>query len=172
LAAVAAVPDELEHVLRLVAEGRLTPDEAAPIIEALTAAEQATEDAVEAAESIDLRGLRHSLRHAGRDARRAARDAARQARRGAREASRAALREAGDVRRGLRRSLIIRVTERGRQVVNLRIPLPFADSALRMVPGLGADQVERIRQAIHDNVAGPILDVEDEEGGGVLITVE
>ena len=36
--------EELETVLRLVAEGRLSPEEAAPIIEALTRAERADPD--------------------------------------------------------------------------------------------------------------------------------
>ena len=35
------MPDELETILRLVAEGTLSPEEAAPIIDALTRAERA-----------------------------------------------------------------------------------------------------------------------------------
>ena len=35
-----------------------------------------------------------------------------------------------------------------------------------------AEQGGRIRQAIAENLSGPILDVEDEDGDGVLITME
>jgi hypothetical protein len=56
--------------------------------------------------------------------------------------------------------------------VNLRIPLTFADTALRMVPGLSAEQGDRIRAAIAGKTMGPILDVEDEDGDGVVISME
>ena len=69
--------------------------------------------------------------------------------------------------------LRIRVTERGRQVVNLRIPVGFVDAALQFVPGLGGDQAGRIREAVRSGAVGPILDVEDPDGSGsVLISVE
>ena len=78
--------------------------------------------------------------------------------------------------RGMRRAgpqLRIRVTEHGRQVVNLRIPIGFVDAALRFVPGLGGDQAARIRDAVRAGAVGPIIDVEDADGeGGVLISVE
>ena len=41
---------------------------------------------------------------------------------------------------GRGRQLRIRVTEHGRQVVNLRIPIGFVETALSFVPGLGGDQ--------------------------------
>ena len=121
---------DLETILRLVAEGHLTPDEAAPIIDALTAALPSSEGPPPAPTpppSTNARPARH---------------------------------------------VRIRVTEKGRQVVNLRIPLAFADMAARMVPGLSGEQSERIRAAIDAGVSGPILDVEDPDGDGVLITVE
>jgi hypothetical protein len=64
------------------------------------------------------------------------------------------------------------VSEHGRQVVNLRIPLAFADMAMRMVPGIGEEQTQRIRAAMDAGAMGPIIDVEDEAGDGVLISVE
>ena len=39
------MPEELETILRLVADGRLSPEEAAPIIEAITRAERAQAEA-------------------------------------------------------------------------------------------------------------------------------
>lgn len=118
---------ELDTILRLVAEGHLTPDEAAPIIEALGST---AEDGPAAPEA----------------------PAAQAATKG--------------------RHIRIKVSEHGRQVVNLRIPLPFAEMALRMVPGLSGDQAARIRGAIDAGSIGPIIDVEDPDGDTVLITVE
>jgi hypothetical protein len=156
------MPEELETILRLVAEGTLSPDEAAPIIEALTRAERAAEsDGFERVDRVADRARRHAerlARHAGRVERHVARAEAR-------------VDEAMGQAHG--RQLRIRVTERGRQVVNLRIPIGFVDAALRFVPGLGGDQASRIRDAVRAGVVGPILDVEDPDGqGGVLISVE
>jgi hypothetical protein len=78
--------------------------------------------------------------------------------------------EAHAGRRG--RQLRIRVTEHGRQVVNLRIPIPFIDAALRAVPGIGGEQRDRIREAVAAGTFGPIIDVEDPDGDGVLISLE
>ena len=135
------MPDELAIVLRLVAEGRLSPDDAAPLIEALNRPSD-----------------RGATLSPGRAPNRA---------------------EPGwpplpppppSVNEP--RQLRIRVSERGRQVVNLRIPLTFADTALRMVPGLSTEQGDRIRAAIAGKTMGPILDVEDEDGDGVVISME
>jgi hypothetical protein len=54
------VPDALDEVLRLVAEGRLTAEEAAPIIGALEAADAARETAADAAPRPDRGGRRSS----------------------------------------------------------------------------------------------------------------
>lgn len=117
------MPEELETILRLVAEGHLTPDEASPIIAAITRAERAAAD-----DDVDAR---------------------------------------------LDAKLRIKITEGGRQVVNLRIPIGFVESALKFVPGLGGDQGQRIRDAVRTGAVGPILDVEDPDGKGrVLISVE
>lgn len=164
--------EELETVLRLVAEGRLTPDEAAPIIEALTRAERQVDafgqgfdedfgdfDELDRLGERIERGIGRSLHRAGRSLNRAARVA-----RVARSAQ---------ARAGGGRQLRIKVTENGRQVVNLRIPIAFVDTALQFVPGLGGDQSQRIRDAVRAGAVGPILDVEDPDGGsGVLISVE
>ncbi|HVM24895.1 MAG TPA: hypothetical protein VM253_05805 [Candidatus Limnocylindrales bacterium] len=174
------MPEELETVLRLVAEGRLTPEEAAPIIEALTAAERRTAAADDPGEDweepfgdlgLDRLGERIT-RRVNRRVARAQRHAARAAERATRHAEHAVHAAHGEhARHGLQ--LRIRVTERGRQVVNLRIPIGFVETALRFVPGLGGDQAERIRDAVRAGAVGPILDVEDPDGeGGVLISVE
>jgi hypothetical protein len=40
------------------------------------------------------------------------------------------------------------------------------------VPGLSSEQSERIRAAIAAGSSGPIVDVEDEDGDGVVISME
>lgn len=132
--------DELATILRLVSEGTLTPEEAAPIIEALTRAPGG--------------GTTAGSQPSGRPEP------------GPGTPSTAARTDDG------RRQVRIRVIERGRQVVNLRIPLAFADVALRMVPGISDEQGDQIREAIAAHMTGPIVDVEDEDGDGVLISVE
>jgi hypothetical protein len=133
--------DELGTVLRLVAEGKLSPDEAAPLIEALS--------------------------HAPGGSTRSGLQPDRPPERGPQPPP-----PPPSVGRPDPRQVRIRVTERGRQVVNLRIPLAFADTALRMVPGLSEEQGNRIRAAIAGRTLGTILDVEDEDGDGVLISME
>ena len=162
--------EELEAVLRLVAEGRLTPDEAAPIIEALTRAERRGEDL--GADSDDRFGDFDELDQLGdRIERRIGRGLSRVGRRLDRAGRTARVARAARVGGG--RQLRIKVTENGRQVVNLRIPIAFVDTALQFVPGLGGDQSQRIRDAVRAGAVGPILDVEDPDGGsGVLISVE
>ncbi len=149
--------EELETILRLVADGRLSPEEAAPIIDALTRAERAEHEPDP--ESVEGLG-----RHATRVDRQVVR-AQRRIDRALRRAQ-ASMDEAGG------RQLRIQVKERGRQRVNLRIPIGFVDAAIGFVPGLGGDQAERIREAVKSGEVGPIIDVEDPDGDGVLISVE
>jgi 3',5'-cyclic AMP phosphodiesterase CpdA len=131
--------DELAIVLRLVADGRLSPEDAAPLIDALSRS---------AGEGI---GSGLGQRHPDWGS----------------PPPPAPPPSVNDPRQ-----LRIRVSERGRQVVNLRIPLTFADTALRMVPGLSDEQGNRIRAAIAGKTMGTILDVEDEDGDGVVISME
>jgi hypothetical protein len=156
------MPEELETILRLVAEGKLSPEEAAPIIGALTRAERAAK----APPHLDRVGRR--IERAGRRLSRV-HDRIDDAFRHVDERLEAVNAELG-AHQG--RQLRIRVTERGRQVVNLRIPIGLVDAALAFVPGLGGDQSERIRDAVRSGAMGPIIDVEEPDGGSVLISVE
>lgn len=154
------MPDELETILRLVADGHLAPEQAAPIIEALdergrrerrdpvASTQERFERAEEQAESARRRGA--TAGNAG----------------SAGSAGETARRKLGGG------ALRIRVTERGRQVVNLHIPVAFAEMAGRMVPGLSSEHFERVRDAIAAGAIGPIVDIEDESGDGVLISLE
>jgi hypothetical protein len=121
--------DSIEEVLRLVAEGRLTAEEAAPVLDAL----QAGQDG------------------GGGPAEGAAADSP----------------PAGGPPRALR----LEVTEGGRQIINLRVPLSLGRMAIDRVPGLSADNVDRIREALDQGMTGPIL-VVDEGEDAVRIILE
>ena len=126
--------DEIATVLRLVSEGKLSAEEAAPIIEAL-----------------------------GRPAAQRAPDPA------------AASPSSGAATKGATRGRRIRiqVTERGRRVVDVRVPLAFAAMAAKMVPGIPESYAALIKQAVETDQVGPIVDIaEDEDGDAVLISVE
>lgn len=130
--------DEMNTVLRLVAEGKLSPEEAAPIIEALgqvgRAADQATQAMATAGEVVDADGRLMT--------------------------------------RGRGRRVRIQVNERGRRVVDVRVPLAFAAAAARMVPGIPESYAALIEQAVDSNTTGTIVEAEDETGDGVVISME
>lgn len=126
--------DPLDDVLQLVANGRLTADEAAPILEALGIGRDGPED--EAALSDDAIAMGSSQ---------------------------------GPGPRALR----IEVSESGHKVVNLRVPLALGRIALDRVPGLSADNITRIREALDVGMTGPILVVDDgADGDAVRIVLE
>ena len=127
--------DALESVLRLVAEGRLTAEEAGPILDALDA---------------------HTNPAPAGD-----RDQA-----GANDG------DGDEPRRGPGRAIRLEVTEKGRKVVNLRIPLSLGRAALDRVPGLSEATTERIREAIEAGITGPIVHVDEGSGDGVRIVIE
>ena len=148
--------DPLEQVLRLVAEGRLTADEAAPILAAL-----------------DEPGTAPAGESAGRSARDRATEPpggfgfdAPPGPTGWPDGARAGIgpgRPASTLR--------IEVRDAGRNVVNLRLPLAVGRFALERVPGLSTDQVDRVREAMSSGLRGSVLDVDD-DGDGVRISIE
>jgi hypothetical protein len=74
---------------------------------------------------------------------------------------------AGDPRREIR----FEVREGRRVVVNLRLPISLGRYALDRIPGLSADQVRRVREALDAGITGPVVTVDDERGG-VRIVIE
>lgn len=130
------MPDPLDDVLRLVAEGRLSPDEAAPIIDALAAARGAADRARTAGEAA----------RAGRDPRPTAPP-------------------------GPPRRLRVQVRDGGRTVVDLQLPGVLAELA-GAVPGIPAAYADRVREAIRTGLRGPIVDVTDDDGSGVTISID
>lgn len=137
------MPDALDDVLRLVAEGRLTAAEAAPIIAALEAAHQERDR--EKASGKAGRGFPRDRGFVPRDAGRA------------------------EAQGG--RSVRLEVTEGGRTVVNLRLPAGLGEAAMLRVPGLSPAQVERIRSALADGLRGTLLEA-GEDGDGVRISID
>jgi hypothetical protein len=129
--------DPLDDVLQLVANGRLTADEAGPILEALGIGRGAGGGADDAAALSD--------------------DAL----------------ATGPPPGPGPRALRIEVSESGRKVVNLRVPLALGRIALDRVPGLSADNITRIREALDVGMTGPILVVDDgADGDAVRIVLE
>ena len=125
--------DELATVLRLVSEGKLCAEEAAPIIEALGRhrVPPPSEPPTPPSPPGSVPG------------------------------------------KGKGRRVRIQVTEHGRRVVDVRVPLAFAAMAARMVPGIPDSYAAMIEQAVETDTTGPIIDVaEDEDGDGVLISIE
>jgi len=148
--------DPLDDVLRLVAEGRLSPEEAAPIVDALASARQAADQA----------------RAAGGAARAAARAAADAARIGFDERRQDSPRP-GDPSSppGSPRRLRVQVRDGGRTVVDLKLPGILAELA-GAVPGIPAAYAEQVREALRTGLRGSIVDVTDEDGSGVTITID
>jgi hypothetical protein len=125
--------DALEAVLRLVADGRLSAEEAGPIIDALEARRPAHD---RSADPDPVRG--------------------------------SAAPPAGGPGRALR----VEVSEAGRQVLNLRVPIALGRAALQRIPGLSDATSDRVREAIDNGLTGPIVAVDDRDGGGLRILIE
>jgi len=136
--------DPLDEILRLVAEGQLSAEEAGPLLAALDEAPAAPSPA-----------------GGGRAADSSAGDRA--------TAGGAPLE--GQVLAGAPSTLRIEVRDNGRSVVNLRLPMAVGRFALDRVPGLSGDQVTRVREAMNSGFRGPVL-VVDEGGSGVRIVLE
>ncbi len=153
--------DPLETVLRLVAEGRLTAEEASPILEALDAAQGPRSGrAPDPFASFPFSGsgplgtppgFGPSLQH------------------GPGPGFAPGPGDAGPGSSG--RSVRIEVREDGRSVVNLRLPLAIGRFAIDRIPGLSGDQVDRVRAALSSGMTGPVL-VVDDGGDSVRIAIE
>jgi hypothetical protein len=154
--------DALDDLLKLVAEGRLSPEEAAPIIEALAGARTAADRA--RARGDEARSAGRAVRDRVRGTRFAAFAAA---------AGPAPARHAtpGIPSAGLPRRLRIQVRDEGRTVVDLQLPGILAELA-GAVPGIPAAYADRVREALRTGLRGPVVDVTDEDGSGVTITID
>ena len=149
--------DAVEQVLRLVSEGRLTADEAGPILDAL------------AAPRDRKAGNAPSMADPGFGA-----DFGNGFGSGFEDPSGSAPTEGAraNVSTGSPRFARIEVRERGKRVVDLRIPISLGRFALGRVPGLSASHVADVEEAVASGDRGPILDIEDADGDGVRIVLE
>lgn len=68
-------------------------------------------------------------------------------------------------------SIRIEISEGGRKVVNLRVPVSLGRMALDRIPGLSGTNADMVRQALADGRSGTLL-VIDEDGSGVRIALE
>jgi hypothetical protein len=146
--------DPLEQVLRLVADGRLTADEAAPILAALDEPPAAGDRGMDvpARDRPEPPGGFGFDMPPGPDA-----------------WPGTGASDAGPGRPAT--SLRIQVRDAGRNVVNLRLPLAVGRFALERVPGLSTEQVDRVREAMRSGFRGSVLDLDD-DGDGVRISIE
>jgi hypothetical protein len=148
--------DPFDEVLRLVSEGRLTADEAAPILAALddrsaSASENEPDKTAPpstgpGSEPPGGFGSNPPPSFGPGDASRAERG-------------------------GGPSTLRIEVTDGGRPVVNLRLPIAVGKFALDRIPGLPAEHVSRVREALRSGYRGSVLEVDD-DGDGVRIVLE
>jgi hypothetical protein len=141
--------DPLDQVLRLVAEGRLSADEAAPILAALDEPSAGASGRRDRADDSGSRGSAGEGASPG-----SAPDDA-----------------FGTEVSGAPTSLRIEVRDNGRNVVNLRLPIAVGRFALDRVPGLSGEQVDRVREAMNTGFRGPVLVVDDGDNG-VRIVLE
>jgi SHOCT-like protein len=125
--------DPLDRVLDLVASGRLTADEAAPILDALEAKAAASAESANT-DSGSGDGISGPTTATAKYAR-------------------------------------VEVREKGRRIVDLRVPISLGRFALARVP-LSKEQITEIEEAVVSGARGPIFDVEDADGDGVRIILE
>lgn len=151
--------EHVETILRLVAEGKLSAEEAEPVLAALAEGDGTRQQLSSEGEPGDADTWRRAF------------------------ASRSipplppippqppqpTTPPSGSV---VRRQLRIEVTEKGQRVVNLRIPLGLAGMAASLVPGLAAEHADRIREAIRAGSVGPIIEVDGGDGDRVVIATE
>jgi hypothetical protein len=136
--------DPLDTVLKLVADGRLTAEQAAPLIDALQGSATALD---EAQAELDRAEAEIGAAMGGTSA--------------------------GAMSGGRPTALRIEVSEAGRRVVNLRIPLNLGRMALDHIPGLSTDNISRIREALAQGMTGSLLVVDEGDAGdGVRIILE
>ncbi len=127
-----AVADAIGDILQMVADGRLTPAEAAPILDALGARARSPGERAPGAPA------------AGTPA-------------------------AGGT--GMPTRIRVQVRENGRVVVDLQVPGVLAGLA-GSLPGIPSGYADRVREALRTGLRGPIIDIRDEDGSGLTITID
>jgi len=145
VARATSVADAVEDVLRLVAEGRLTPAEAAPILDAIAGGDRAARGP--AGGGPATANPRGDAAYAG--------------------PSRPTDRAGSGVPARIR----VQVRENGRVVVDLQVPGVLAGLASSL-PGIPTGYADRVREALRTGLRGPIVDIRDEDDSGLTITID
>lgn len=150
--------DPLTQVLTLVAEGRLTADEAAPILAALdaTGAGGVSGSTARQPGGAPASPAPGGAAMSGPDP----------------SATGEPFAFGAPVEPGTATALRVEVRDGGRQVVNLRLPIAVGRFALDRVPGLSGEAAERVRDALRVGIRGPVLEVDEGHGDGVRIVLE
>jgi hypothetical protein len=147
--------DPLDRVLQLVAEGKLSADDAAPLLDALSRQSKTTTGPGAGAGTGAGAGAGSGAgpRFTGADV--------------------GPIPDAGAGEPGRQpRYARVEVREGGRRVVDLRIPISLGRFALARVPGISKEQVADVEEAVKSGAHGPILDIQDTDGDGVRIVLE
>ena len=136
------VADPFGDILRLVAEGRLTPAEAAPILDALAARERPAHEP--GTSGTPASGTRAGTAGAG---------------------------PGPGPATGAPSRIRVQVRENGRVVVDLQVPGVLAGLASSL-PGIPTGYADRVREALRTGLRGPIVDIRDKDGSGLSITID
>ena len=139
--------DPVDAILRLVAEGRLTPAEAVPIIDALSAADRGSQATVPGSAAPGNRAGGGKAGPPGQAG------------------------PPGPSATSTPNRIRVQVRENGRVVVDLQVPGILAGLA-GSLPGIPAGYADRVREAIRTGIRGPIVDIRDEDDSGLTITID
>ena len=139
--------DAVDDILRLVADGRLTPEEAGPILDALTAADRASRGSTTGPAAPGAHGASGTGGPSGSSG------------------------PSGPSATSTPNRIRVQVRENGRVVVDLQVPGVLAGLA-GSLPGIPAGYADRVREAIRTGLRGPIVDIRDEDDSGLTITLD
>ena len=139
--------DAVDDVLQLVADGRLTPEEAAPILDALTAADRASRGSTTGPAAPGAHGASGTGGPSGSSG------------------------PSGPSATSTPNRIRVQVRENGRVVVDLQVPGILAGLA-GSLPGIPTGYADRVREAIRTGLRGPIVDIRDEDDSGLTITLD
>ncbi len=154
--------DAVDDILQLVADGRLTPEEAAPILDALTVADRTSRGSTTGSAAP---GAHPAGGIGGPSGSSGAHTA------GGKAGSSGSSGPSGSSAPSTPNRIRVQVRENGRVVVDLQVPGVLAGLA-GSLPGIPTGYADRVREAIRTGLRGPIVDIRDEDDSGLTITLD